>query len=59
LYFFEEKKGEVEKYGKCPPYSSMKMVHSRNVAGTWEEKSQTDRWLFDGISVKDGTLFYW
>ncbi len=37
----------------------LKMVHSRNVARTWEEKSQKNRWLFDRIQVKDASLLYW
>lgn len=37
----------------------IRMVHSRNVARTWEEKSQEDRWLFKSISVRNGSLAYW
>src|SRR3989304_4582727 len=34
----------------------VKMVHSRNVARTWEEKSQRDRWLFDSLTLKEGSI---
>lgn len=34
----------------------IKMVHSRNVARTWEEKSQHDRWLFDSLTLKEGSI---
>jgi len=34
----------------------IKMVHSRNVARTWEEKSQRDRWLFDSLTLKEGSI---
>lgn len=34
----------------------IKMVHSRNVARTWEDKSQRDRWLFDSLTLKEGSI---
>jgi len=37
----------------------VKMVHSRNVARTWEEKSQRDRWLFDSLTLKEGSIVYY
>ena len=37
----------------------IKMVHSRNVARTWEEKSQRDRWLFDSLTLKEGSIVYY
>lgn len=37
----------------------IKMVHSRNVARMWEEKSQTDRWLFDSLTLKEGSIVYY
>ena len=37
----------------------LKIIHSRNLARIWEEKSQKNRWLFDRISVKSGSSEYW
>jgi hypothetical protein len=37
----------------------VKMVHSRNVARTWEEKNQRDRWLFDSLALEEGSISYW
>lgn len=37
----------------------IKMVHSRNVARTWEEKYQRDRWLFDSLTLKEGSIAYY
>ncbi len=37
----------------------VKMVHSRNVARTWEEKSQRDRWLFDSLTLKEESIVYY
>lgn len=37
----------------------IKMIQSRNVARTWEEKSQRDRWLFDSLTLKEGSIVYW
>jgi hypothetical protein len=37
----------------------MRFVHSRNIAKTWVVKPKYKRWLFKGISVKEGSLVYW
>ncbi len=37
----------------------MKMVHSSNIARTLRGRITTDRWLFDSISARDGSVEYW
>lgn len=59
---------EYEKKGAAPQYDGknirkavylIKMIHSKNLARTVKGIVIDDKWLFKGITVKEGSVVYW